>query len=101
MDLSAVIIRHGEPNVLQTQLPHGEMRAWKGTPRTWTGITIVAAGVEPAGPPFAHGRTLAEHLNGRELPSNVRTLLLGGYDGRRLRSKNFGGFLRGRRKRPS
>lgn len=43
MDLTKVDIRHGHLTSLQGLLPQGELRAWRGTPQTRNGITIVAA----------------------------------------------------------
>jgi hypothetical protein len=87
MDLSKLTIRHGRLAGLQGPIPHGEARAWFGRPRTWDGITILTASVEIFGPHFTNRHLLADYLRGRELPPDVRLLMLDGFDGPWVRGR--------------
>jgi hypothetical protein len=87
MDFSRITIRHGKLTTLQGSFPGGELRAWRGTPKTWSGITMVAASVRLGGRSFTRSRNLSEHLEKLSVPPEVRPLLLNGYDGPWVRGR--------------
>jgi hypothetical protein len=59
---------------------HGWLHEVSGTLVTWDGVSIAAARIALKGHSFSRTHTLAEHITRQDLPREVRSLMLNGYD---------------------